>query len=210
MRPRVTAVGRLPEGQAQTGYQSQRRPPSWRSSPSPCRWQRPPPRPSIATPRSIEFVCSVEAEHLVTVGAPCPDHLVHTKRGPLWIPYDPDIDDPGALRERIGERAEAFRAGYRDYVEAHGDETTVPADPDPRIVLIQHLGLISSATTTKDSAVSRDLYHRAIEVMAGAHALGEFVSLDADRASRSSTGRSSSTSSPRRPLPASCRARSRS
>ena len=24
---------------------------------------------------------------LVTVGAPCPDHLVHTKRLPLWIPY---------------------------------------------------------------------------------------------------------------------------
>ena len=57
--------------------------------------------------------------------------------------------------------------------------TTEPADPDPRIVLIQHLGLVSTGTTTKNSTVSRDLYHRAIEVMAGAQALGEFVSLDA-------------------------------
>jgi NAD(P)-dependent dehydrogenase (short-subunit alcohol dehydrogenase family) len=46
-------------------------------------------------------------------------------------------------------------------------------------VLIQHLGLVSTGTTTKNSTVSRDLYHRAIEVMAGAQALGEFVSLDA-------------------------------
>ena len=129
--------------------------------------------------RSVEFVSSAEAEHLVTVGAPCPDHLVHTKRVPLWISYDPDTDDADALRERIAERAEAFRADYREYIEAHGDESTVPADPDPRIVLIQHLGLVSTGTTTKNSTVSRDLYHRAIEVMAGAQALGEFVSLDA-------------------------------
>jgi rhamnulose-1-phosphate aldolase/alcohol dehydrogenase len=130
--------------------------------------------------RSVEFVSSVEAEHLVTVGAPCPDHLVHTKRVPLWIPYDPDTDDADALRERIAERAESFRADYGAYVEQYGDETTEPADPDPRIVLVQHLGLISTGTTTKNSKVSRDLYHRAIEVMAGAQALGEFVSLDAE------------------------------
>ncbi len=47
-------------------------------------------------------------------------------------------------------------------------------------MLIQHLGLVSTGTTTKASKVSRDLYHRAIEVMAGAHALDEFVSLDAE------------------------------
>jgi len=132
------------------------------------------------SPRSVEFVSSAEAEHLVTVGAPCPDHLVHTKRVPLWISYDPDTDDADALRARIAERAEAFRADYRDYVDAYGDETTIPADPDPRIVLIQHLGLISTGTTTNTSKISRDLYHRAIEVMAGAQALGEFVSLDAE------------------------------
>ena len=56
----------------------------------------------------------------------------------------------------------------------------MPADPDPRIVLVQHLGLISTGTTTKTSKISRDLYHRAIEVMAGAQALGEFVSLTAE------------------------------
>jgi rhamnulose-1-phosphate aldolase/alcohol dehydrogenase len=141
-------------------------------------------RPKILTVdsslRSVEFVSSVDAERLVTVGAPCPDHLVHTKRLPLWVPYDPDTDDVAALRKRIAERGEAFRASYREYVERYGDEETVPADPDPRIVLIQHLGLISAGTSTKTSMLSRDLYHRAIEVMAGAHALAGFVSLDAE------------------------------
>lgn len=132
------------------------------------------------SPRSLEFVSSADAEKLVTVGAPCPDHLVHTKRLPLWIPYDPDADDADTLRGRIAERAEQFRHDYREYVDAHGDDSTEPTDPDPRIVLIQHLGLISTGTTTRNSKVSRDLYHRAIEVIAGAHAVDEFVSLDAE------------------------------
>jgi rhamnulose-1-phosphate aldolase/alcohol dehydrogenase len=139
-------------------------------------------RPKLLTldtsPRAVEFVASAQAERLVTIGAPCPDHLVHTKRLPLWIPYDPAADDADALRARIGERAEAFRADYRAYVEAYGDETTEPADPDPRIVLVQHLGLVATGTTTTTSGIARDLYHRAIEVMAGAEALGGFVSLD--------------------------------
>ncbi len=132
-----------------------------------------------ASPRALEFVASAQAERLVTVGAPCPDHLVHTKRTPLWIPFDPDADDADALRARIREGAAAFRDDYRAYVEAHGDETTEPADPDPRIVLVQHVGLVATGTTAKQARVSRDLYHRAIEVMAGAEALGRFVSLDA-------------------------------
>jgi rhamnulose-1-phosphate aldolase/alcohol dehydrogenase len=131
------------------------------------------------SPRTLELVSSVDAERLVGVGAPCPDHLVHTKRLPLWIPYDPHADTTEALRQRIIERAGAYRAAYRDYFEAHAADGDEPADPDARIVLVQHLGLVAAGTTVNASRLARDLYHRAIEVMAGAHALGGFVSLDA-------------------------------
>jgi rhamnulose-1-phosphate aldolase/alcohol dehydrogenase len=126
------------------------------------------------SPRAREFVSSRAAPELVTVGAACPDHLVHTKRVPLWIPFDPSDEDAETLVARIRERASAFRDDYRAYV---GDKAE-PADPDARVVLIQHVGLIGVAPTTKAARLSRDLYHRAIEVMAGAHALGGFVSLD--------------------------------
>jgi rhamnulose-1-phosphate aldolase/alcohol dehydrogenase len=126
------------------------------------------------SPRALEFVSSRAAPELVTVGAACPDHLVHTKRVPLWIPFDPSSEDAGTLAARIRERAAAFRDDYRQYV---GDKAE-PADPDARVVLIQHVGLVGVAPTTKAARLSRDLYHRAIEVMAGAHALGGFVSLD--------------------------------
>jgi rhamnulose-1-phosphate aldolase/alcohol dehydrogenase len=128
--------------------------------------------------RALEFVSSGDAEQLTDVGAACPDHLVHTKRVPLWISFDPTSEDAETLKARVRERAAAYRDGYRAYVERHADETTVPGDPDARVVLIQHVGLIGVAPTTKAARLSRDLYHRAIEVMAGAHALGGFTSLD--------------------------------
>jgi rhamnulose-1-phosphate aldolase/alcohol dehydrogenase len=124
------------------------------------------------SPRVREFVSSRAAPELVTVGAACPDHLVHTKRLPLWIPFDSASEDAATLVERIRERAAAYRDDYLAYA---GDD---PADPDARVVLIQHVGLVGAAPTTKNARLSRDLYHRAIEVMAGAHALGGFVSLD--------------------------------
>ena len=130
------------------------------------------------SPRALELVSSKAAGELVTVGAACPDHLVHTKRVPLWIPFDPAREDADTLAERIRERAAAFRDEYREYVDRHGDDATEPADPDARVVLVQHVGLVGVGTSTKAARLSRDLYHRAIEVMAGAHALGGFTSLD--------------------------------
>jgi rhamnulose-1-phosphate aldolase/alcohol dehydrogenase len=130
------------------------------------------------SPRVLEFVGSRDAAGLTDVGAACPDHLVHTKRVPLWIPFDPGADDAEALKARIREGAARYRDDYRAYVERHADEATEPSDPDARVVLIQHVGLVGVAPTTKAAGLSRDLYHRAIEVMAGAHALGGFTSLD--------------------------------
>ena len=53
------------------------------------------------SPRVLEFVSSRAAPELTDVGAACPDHLVHTKRVPLWVPFDPDADDDVALAARI-------------------------------------------------------------------------------------------------------------
>jgi rhamnulose-1-phosphate aldolase/alcohol dehydrogenase len=123
--------------------------------------------------RVMEFVCSEQAAELVKVGAPCPDHLVHTKRLPLWISRE------DATPTRITELADEYRANYRAYFDSFAGDSDVAGDPDARIVLVEGMGMVSSGTTTKLAKVSRDLYHRAIEVMAGAEALGEFVSLDA-------------------------------
>jgi rhamnulose-1-phosphate aldolase/alcohol dehydrogenase len=129
------------------------------------------------SPPVQDFVSSRATGELTTVGAACPDHLVHTKRVPLWIPYDPASDGAETLAERIRERAATYREEYLAYFDRHADASTIAGDPDARVVLIEHVGLVGVGTSTKTARLSRDLYHRAIEVMAGAHALGGFVSL---------------------------------
>jgi rhamnulose-1-phosphate aldolase/alcohol dehydrogenase len=130
------------------------------------------------SPAVAELVSSSVAPELVSVGAACPDHLVHTKRVPLWVPFDADRHDAETLAASVRDLAAAYRDDYRAYVARHARPETVPADPDARVVLIQGLGLVAAGPTGKAAGLARDLYHRAIEVMAGAHALGGFVSLD--------------------------------
>ena len=104
------------------------------------------------SPPVLELLDSERAPDLVTVGAPCPDHLVHTKRVPLWVPFDPARDDAGVLAERIAAGAAAYRDDYRAYVERFGDASHRAADPDPRVVLVQHVGLVAAGPTSRPRA----------------------------------------------------------
>lgn len=126
-----------------------------------------------------ELVDSVDGPRLATVGAACPDHLVHTKRLPMWVPYDPARDSLDQLRQRIVAGAEHYRTEYAAYFASHAGPADSMSDPDPRVVLIQNVGLVAVGRGTKAARISRDLYHRAIEVMAGAQAVSAFVSLTA-------------------------------
>ena len=130
------------------------------------------------SPAVLELVESADGPDVTWVGAACPDHLVHTKRVPLWVAYDPATDSVERLAERVAAGAAWYRGEYGAYVERHRAGETEPADPDPRVVLIENVGLVAVGTTVRAARLSRDLYHRAIEVMAGAGALTKFVSLD--------------------------------
>jgi rhamnulose-1-phosphate aldolase/alcohol dehydrogenase len=125
----------------------------------------------------LRFLGSQDAETVALTGAACPDHLVHTKRVPLWVPFDPEVDNAAALSARIRELADKFRAEYASYFGRHAADGDHAADPDPRVVAIEHLGIVGAGTSVSAAHLSRDLYRRAIEVMGGAHAVGGFASL---------------------------------
>jgi rhamnulose-1-phosphate aldolase/alcohol dehydrogenase len=130
----------------------------------------------------MEFVCSGDAATLSQTGAACPDHLVHTKRTPLWIDFDRDIDDADALAARMIDGVAGYREEYASYV-AERDASAAQApdfDPNPRVVLIAGMGLVAIGTSVKAATLSRDLYHRAVAVIGGAAAIDEFVSLTED------------------------------
>lgn len=127
-------------------------------------------------PEVLEFVAGIEANSLSQVGAACPDHLVHTKRQPLFVDWIP-AQGVEALLEKLTGRVEAYVADYQDYFKQHRHPKDLMRDPYPRVILIPGLGMIATGTDAQAADVSRQLYQRAIRVMEGSQTLSYFNSL---------------------------------
>ncbi len=125
----------------------------------------------------LAFVGGADAPQLSQVGAACPDHLVHTKVVPLFIDWAPNADDIDDLKAKLKEGVAAYKEQYKAYFERNKIERDVMFEAAPRVILIPGVGMINTGKSWALSQVSGALYHRAIAVMRGATALGQFVSL---------------------------------
>jgi len=131
----------------------------------------------------LDFAGAEKAEALAAVGAACPDHLVHTKRTPLFIEWNAVLrqaqDDVEALKAQACEGVARYITDYQTYFKDHSGPDDRMGNPAPRIILIPGLGMFTTGKDATNAQVSADLYHRAISVMRGATALDSFVSLTA-------------------------------
>lgn len=125
----------------------------------------------------LAFVGGQDSPQLSQVGAACPDHLVHTKVVPLFIDWTPNADDVEGLKAKLKEGVAAYKEQYKAYFERNKNEGDVMFEAAPRVILIPGVGMVNTGKSRALSQVSGALYHRAISVMRGATALGQFVSL---------------------------------
>jgi len=125
----------------------------------------------------LQFVSGHDSAKLSQVGAACPDHLVHTKVVPLFIDWAPNADDIDGLIAKLKEGVAAYKEQYTAYFERNKNEGDVMFEAAPRVILIPGVGMINTGKSWAMSQVSGALYHRAIAVMRGSTALGNFVSL---------------------------------
>ncbi|MEK5323211.1 bifunctional aldolase/short-chain dehydrogenase [Aeribacillus sp. FSL M8-0254] len=126
----------------------------------------------------LQFVNSRNAKELSQIGAACPDHLVHTKRVPLYIEWDPQTENKEQLKEKIKEGVSNYKKDYKAYFERNKNEGDKMFEAAPRVILIPGIGMVNTGKNEKMSRISGALYHRAIAVMKGTDALGKFVSLN--------------------------------
>lgn len=125
----------------------------------------------------LQFVGGHNSPALSQVGAACPDHLVHTKVVPLFIDWTPNAEDVDGLKAKLKEGVAAYKESYKAYFERNKNEGDVMFEAAPRVILIPGVGMINTGKSWFMSQVSGALYHRAIAVMRGSTALGDFVSL---------------------------------
>lgn len=125
----------------------------------------------------LQFLARADAESLSQVGAACPDHLVHTKRVPLFVQWDGQ--DVVALKQALAQGVADYIARYAAYFQRHNADPGVKMmDPAPRIVLVPGLGMFTTGRDAFQADVARQLYHRAIAVMTLCTRVDQFTSLD--------------------------------
>ncbi|MDD2860056.1 MAG: bifunctional aldolase/short-chain dehydrogenase [Acidiphilium sp.] len=126
----------------------------------------------------LDFITSAQCAALAMRGAACPDHLVHTKRVPLLLDWQPD-QGADALITAATAGIACFVSDYRDYFQSHAQPGDTMGAPWPRIVLIPGVGMVTTGPDAFAAEVSRQLYRRAIAVMRHADVVGGFETLDA-------------------------------
>ncbi len=125
----------------------------------------------------LSFVNGVSSKALSQIGAACPDHLVHTKVVPLFVEWEPKLENIDQLKLILTEEIQKYKQNYKAYFERNKHEGDQMFESAPRVILIPGIGMINTGKSHAHSLISGALYHRAIAVMRGATALGEFVSL---------------------------------
>ncbi len=126
----------------------------------------------------LRFVNSHDAPRLVALGTSCPDHFLRTKIKPLYVEWDPQSGDIAALKGTLDEGLEAYRADYAAYYDAHKHaDSPAMRDPNPTVILIPGLGMITWGKDKSESRVTAEFYNCAVEVMRGAEAVDAYTAL---------------------------------
>ncbi len=125
------------------------------------------------------FLARTDLATITQRGTATPDHVIRTKRVPLLLDLSSEMD-PSMIASHIDERLRSYREEYVAYVtresSAKGREVT-PLDPDPRIVLVPGIGLISVGATEKAAAIAGDIYEHTLGVIETAEAIGRYEAL---------------------------------
>ncbi len=127
-------------------------------------------------PRVLEYVGSEGVEVFSQIGAANPDQLIHNRRVPLLVDWRP-AEGTAALVEKTLSGVRRYAADYLAYFETHAAPGDTMVSPNPRVILIPGLGMMTTGQDAQAADVSAQLYRRAIEVIDGSLALGEYVGL---------------------------------
>ena len=122
------------------------------------------------------FLSTERGQDLSGVGPATPDHLIQTKRRPLWVDVADPQDVPSvlqALRQGVEHYAEEYSQWYRQH--SPGDHPML--DPYPRVVLVPGVGMWTTGRDCRAALITGDIYHHTIDVMGSALAAGEYTSL---------------------------------
>jgi NAD(P)-dependent dehydrogenase (short-subunit alcohol dehydrogenase family) len=126
--------------------------------------------------RFVNWPRAVEASRK---GAATPDHILSSKRLPMWVLAD-DPTDPSSLRAAARAGLDSWQSEYRDwYAEHNTGEPMLP--PFPRVILVRGLGMFTAWDNAARAVIPADIYHHTIAIIEAAECIAPYRSQsDAD------------------------------
>ena len=130
------------------------------------------------SPDVLEFIGSAEGSRLSGIGPATPDHLIHTKRRPLWVEVE-DTSDVAATIEGLRRSVAAYSEEYAQWYQEHTSGQDSMLDPYPRVVLLPGVGMWTTGRDARAALITGDIYHHTISVVRSAQSVSEYTSLTA-------------------------------
>lgn len=132
---------------------------------------------------TLQFVNSKDASRLAELGTSCPDHFLRTKIKPLYVDWEPQKMTFGDLKTKIREGLGQYRSDYADYYNNHKTaDSPDMRDPNPTVVLIPGLGMVTWGKNKSESRVTAEFYSAAIGVMRGAESVANYTAISKQEA----------------------------
>jgi rhamnulose-1-phosphate aldolase/alcohol dehydrogenase len=119
------------------------------------------------SPEVLSFLAREDASQITQIGAATPDHLLYTKRYPLFL------DENGDVRAAL----DAYVARAKAHYDAHPSEFAM-LGPTPRIVLMPGVGMWTAGKDARAARIVRDIYRHTMRILAAASSLGGYATLD--------------------------------
>lgn len=124
----------------------------------------------------LAFLARADARELSQRGPATPDHLLNTKRLPLFVDA-PNPADTDALAASARAALEAYRAEYAAYTQRHNAAGLPPLEATPRVVLAPGLGMWTTGADARRARIPGEIYHHTIGIIDAAEAVGGYQTL---------------------------------
>jgi len=115
----------------------------------------------------LRFLAREDTKRITQIGPATPDHLLYTKRFPLFLNANDDVS------KALNEYVERYTTHYKNYPSEFA-----MLDPNPRVVLVPGLGMWTAGKDARAARIVRDIYRHTMHIIEGAEGAGGYETLN--------------------------------
>jgi rhamnulose-1-phosphate aldolase/alcohol dehydrogenase len=115
----------------------------------------------------LRFLARDDAKRIAQIGPATPDHLLYTKRFPLFLEQGDDVSNA------LSEYVERYRTHYENFPSEFA-----MLDPHPRVVLVPGAGMWTAGKDARAARIVRDIYRHTMRIIEAANGAGDYETLN--------------------------------